>query len=137
MTDIQILLRALAMYENGQKYKPSMASFLNLYSKEMKAADRNAVANVKASLERFFAASAALDPSLLRTRSRGFSVLAFESLFQAALKKGAGPDKPIRPESVQRLRDDSQYLNFTQAKTGDTVNVKGRLGRAMQIIELA
>jgi hypothetical protein len=139
MNDIQVLLRALAMYGRGSDYKPSMASFLNRFSKEMKQAGDSEVERYRLITENFFRSTAGIDPTLFQTRSGGFSVLAFESVFQAALLNGLenNPDLRIDPSSVRELRGDAEYRKFTEAKTGDTVNVKGRLSRARHLIRLS
>lgn len=137
MTDVQILLRGLALHAEGDNYRPSMAGFLNRFSKEMRDAPASKVEKMKATLNTFFAMSMDLDAKLFRTRS-GFSVLTFESVFAASVGKAmAGQPSAIKPESISRLREDPEYKEFTEAKTADTKNVKGRLSRARAIIELA
>lgn len=139
MNDMQVLLRALAMHGKGNDYKPSMASFLNRFSKDMKEADAAEVQRYRDITEQFFASTVGLDPTLFQTRSSGFSVLTFESVFQAALLNGleSDPTLKIEPASIQALRDDPNYRKFTEAKTGDTVNVKGRLDRARTLIRVS
>lgn len=139
MNDMQVLLRALAMYGRGDDYKPSMASFLNRFSKDMKQAGDSEVERYRLITERFLRSTAVIDPTLFQTRSSSFSVLVFEAVFRAALLNGLAnePDLRIDPSSIQSLREDSEYRKFTEAKTGDTVNVKGRLSRARQLIRLS
>lgn len=137
MRDVEILLRALAMYAKGDDYRPSMAGFLNRFSKDMKSAGEPDVQRMRDVLETFFSISRNLDPTLFRTRS-GFSVLTFESVFGAAVNLAISmlAHKEISAESVSRLRADPEYKEFTEAKTGNARNVKGRLARARAIVEL-
>jgi hypothetical protein len=139
MNDIQVLLRAMAMFGSGDNYKPSMASFLNRFSKDMKEADEAEVERYRVLTTGFLRATRDVDPTLFQTRSSGFSVLAFESIFQAALLNGLekNPNLQIDPASVRELREDPGYRKFTEAKTGDSVNVRGRLSRARQLIRLS
>lgn len=139
MNDMQVLLRALAMYDRGGEYKPSMASFLNRFSKDMKQATGSEVERYRLMTERFLHASGEIHPTLFQTRASGFSVLTFESVFQAALLNGLENDQDLQidPSSIEELREDPEYREFTKAKTGDTVNVKGRLNRARHLIRLS
>lgn len=137
MRDIELLLRAAAMHYDGDAYRPSMSAFLNKFSKNRKAAGQRAADEGRALFDRFFTSTDLLDHDTFRTRS-GFSVLAFESVFYAALRKDAGRLGALKidPASVQRLREDPVYRSHAEAKTGDTVNVKGRLARGMALVEL-
>ena len=116
-----------------------MASFLNRFSKVMKEAADSEVERYRLITMNFLRSTLEIEPTLFQTRSSGFSVLAFESVFQAALLNGleSNPDLRIDPSSVQELREDAEYRKFTEAKTGDTVNVKGRLDRARHLIRLS
>jgi hypothetical protein len=124
------------MFYDGDDYRPSMTSFLNKFCKKMREGNGPELSSVQEILDRFFAASTGLNESLFRTRS-GFSVLAFETVFRAASLSGLDAGLKIDAASVSRLREDDQYRGFTEAKTNDTANVKGRLARGLAIIGVA
>ena len=135
MRDIEVLLRALAMHDQGDTYRPSMTAFLNRYCKQAKSFTKEQINQLAALMDRFFGAASELDNADFRTRS-GFSLLLFESVFAGAVAqmKETDPGETINPISIQALRDDEDYRSFTERKTNDTVNVKGRLGRGRALV---
>ncbi len=137
MRDIEILLRAVALHELGDAYRPSMTSFLNRYSKQAKAYGEAELDELRSLLDWFFKAARDLTNAVFRTRS-GFSVLLFESVFNGAVHSRSGPldTRAIDPASVLALRDDQAYRDHTEVKTNDTVNVNGRLARGRALVHL-
>lgn len=135
MRDVEILLRAIAMYYDGDSYRPSMTSFLNKFCKRAKETGRPSAEEVEELFDQFFDAASLLSGELFRTKS-GFSVMAFESVFRAALKQRISPGQKIDPQSVAALRADPEYREWTEVRTNDTSNVLGRLQRGEQLVRV-
>lgn len=137
LSDTEILLRALAMYSEGDDYSTSMARFLNRFSKQAQSFDAEKVAAQKSLLEWFIAEVAATegDQSVFLTRNGRFSVTMFEAAFTAAAKL-RDRNSEYRPsiEQLAVLRDDDEFLGYSKAGSSHKSNVAGRLSRALAIL---
>ncbi len=84
MRDIEVLLRAVAMWRFGNSYAPSMVKFLNRFSKEAQAYDQDEIEAVHQTLEWFMDATSSLPRSVFLSRQSKFMVTLFEAVFASA-----------------------------------------------------
>jgi hypothetical protein len=135
MRDIEVLLRAIAMWRAGDRYAPSMVKFLNQFSKEAKGFDETELRRIALVTERVFAAIGKIDRSLFLTKQQRVSIPLFESVFTAtaeSLEDDSG--WTIDPDAVAQLAESSEYSKHTQDQTTTTVHVAGRLDIARQLL---
>ena len=141
MKDVEILLRGFAMLVSGESYRPSMDKFLNRFSLEARAFDGAHLEKLQGLLQSFLNSCQDLPPDAFHSTQGRFSPMIFESVFVAvcdgAYKQQIEIHGSIDLESLYALKDDPEFRNATQSKTSDSSNVRTRLSRARQILELA
>lgn len=136
--DIEFILRGFALLCEHESYQPSMTKFLNTFSKKAKSFDQEALCYMRDLFVSFLDACSDLSPTDLFTNSR-FNVSVFDSIFVATcvdsfrLKKLV--EKKIVPESIQVLRKNPEFSDFTQSDTANTKNVLGRIRLAKEIVK--
>lgn len=139
MKDIEILLRAFAMLISGDQYKPSMTRFLNLTSKKCSKLSDDKVDY----LEKLFVSF--LDSCSLLTEKAFFGAQAkrvnisyidavFAAQCSAAFSQMSLLLKPIKPEKLAQLKQDSDFVEAAQFDTASSKNVALRLGKAKTIL---
>ena len=136
MRDVEILLRATALWQRGDAYTPSMVRFLNAYSKTAGALAREELDEVLAGIERFLHATTEVPRDLFLNRQRRFSRLVFETVFVAiadASKKHA--NWIVDPESIKTLVASDEYKANTLKQTTGTSFVQGRLAAGRKYIK--
>lgn len=139
MKDIEALLRSSSMFVDGEAYRPSMASFLNKFSKKAAKFTSEQVSSLERELVWFFDhACSELPADAFQTREGRFSVTLLESVFGAAIgRRTSDGDGILEATKIVDLRDSSEFRGFTEARSGDTANVKGRLALARNRITLS
>lgn len=138
LRDTEILLRAVAMYCNGDQYGSSMAQFFNRFSKQAMGFTESRVSDLQSTLEWFIDAVSSFDaePGLFSSKNGRFSVTTFEAAFRAA-----GRLRSMRPtyepdlSALLALREDESFLEFSKAGSSHKSNVAGRLARAFEILD--
>jgi Protein of unknown function DUF262 len=138
MRDVELLLRVFALLIDGEKYKPSMASFLNEFSRYARKFEAHTIKLYSDIFNLFFEANPSLSRDALRKGSR-LSIAVFESLFIYACLptlESNGKTKPlqINASSLHLLAEDNQFKKHLQEGTTKTDNVKGRIRRAKEIL---
>ncbi|MEI6896594.1 MAG: DUF262 domain-containing protein [Psychromonas sp.] len=136
--DVETILRFFALYENFEKYKAPMPSFLNKYME----VNRNMDEGKRSELEQLFERTTSLlldacGPSLFKT-SGTFLLSKFDAVtvgFAKALVAGATFEKEEINSKVQQLLDHEYYKKFTVEFINDTGNVKGRINTAIEIFK--
>jgi len=128
MRDIEVLLRGVAMWQQGNNYAPSMVRFLNRYSKHAQSFTEAQVSDVESTLDWFLSTTTEVPRTAFLTPQGRFSLPLFESVFAAAGQLRDSPRKwELNPETVDAIKSDSQFLEYSQEQTTNTSNVKGRL----------
>ena len=133
--DIEVLLRAIAVWMEGDSYKPSMVKFLNNFSRKAQSLTSDQILRIRESFEWFLSSARDIDPTAFQTRQGKFSVLLFEAVFAAACTLNAnGKDVILSTDSVERIRSDQTFQSHAQQRTTDTSNVTGRRQRALEVL---
>jgi hypothetical protein len=140
MKDCEIILRSLAMLIDGSNYQPSMIKFLNVFSRRMKSAKPDQIVYLENLFTSFLTACAALPPKAFVVNRGRFSISIFESVFTAAC---AAPfadrdlvTKPIPPELIAALKENTQFMEAAQKTTAGKPNVEARLRIAREMLTL-
>ena len=140
MKDVEILLRGFAMLIQGDSYRPSMVKFLNSFSEKARGFDASELSRLQSLLDSFLETCSELSPDAFHSTQGRFSPMIFESVFVATCQRAfAGNEKitgKIDIGSLNRLKDDQTFRNATQSRTSAPTNVKARLSRAFEILEL-
>ncbi len=136
LRDTEILLRASAMYIEGQNYSSSMTKFLNSFSKNAMDFTNAEVAEMQQRLEWFITAVASMERSdLFRTGGGRFSVTGFEAGFSAACRLHESDAGYLpRAERLELLGSDEEMIGFAAAGSSHKSKVAGRLKRAYELL---
>lgn len=136
MKDIEILLRGFAMLILKDKYSPSMTKFLNKFSLSTKKFQSENIEYLKELFGVFVSYCNALDSKIFFNKSGRFNISVYESIFYAVCKDAfERKDLNIRNigiESVNDLKSDSSFVEYTQSNTASYNNVTKRLDLAYQ-----
>jgi hypothetical protein len=157
MRDVEILLRGFAMMISSDEYAPSMKRFLNIFSKKARllfgAVPREEPATVAAEdakrdlerteklqsvqniFERFVESTKDLPDRAFYGKATGkFNVSVFDAVFTAVTqpmwRNESDKIAAIAATSLDRLKEDSEFVGATLRATADTSNVRKRLERA-------
>lgn len=133
--DIEVLLRGIAVWLEGEGYRPSMLQFLNNFSRTAQSFDDEKISNIKDTVEWFIHASADVDPSTFLTRQPKFSVPIFEAVFAAACtlhtqKRGV----KLTTGTLEMLKSDETFQSHAQQMTTNRTSVLGRRSRALELL---
>lgn len=133
--DIEVLLRAIAVWIEADNYKPSMVKFLNNFSRKAQGFSDRQIANVRKTFEWFLEATKGADPVAFQTRQAKFSVPLFEAIFAAACSLHAsGKAVSLTTSAVEAVKTDEKFQAHAQQRTTDAVNVLGRRQRARKLL---
>lgn len=139
LRDVEILLRAFAMLEDGASYSTSMPRFLNMYSKKKTDAGEDQVNYLQELFEGFLRSASSLSDTVFmgEKKNRKFNVNLFEAVFVMstinAFKEGKIPEQKIDQNSVDALKNDEEFLEASIAQTTNSSNVHKRLDRAASV----
>lgn len=137
MEDIQVLLRAVALLDNGDMYAPSMTQFLNRYSEQAKANDSDKNMFLVDLFEAFLITTRSL-PGDVFIRNNRFNVMLFEAVFIAACRESWRTRDinvhPVSREDILALENDDDFKRATMEGTTKSINVKSRIERAEKLI---
>jgi hypothetical protein len=135
MRDIEVLLRGIAMWKDGDAYTPSMVKFLNGFSKAARKFDADEISEVAAGVDAFLRANADVPRTHYLTRQQRFSLPLFESVFAAtAAKLEVDPGWALPASAVADLAASPEFQAFSQEQTTNTSNVKGRLAVGRKVL---
>ena len=140
MKDIEILLRGIAMLVNGEKYAPSMIRFLNEFSQESRdhSGERNDY--LRKLFESFLQACEGMPEGVFIKDNNRFNIALYEAVFTVACKKAHAESRMIKHaldwDRVRELGRDGEFSQASKAGTTSTTNVKTRLSRAQEILDI-
>ena len=136
MKDVEILLRGFAMLIDGATYTPSMVRFLNSFSQNAKSYNKNKLEQLQKLLDSFLDSCQNLPPNSFHSTKGRFSPMIFESVFVAACQKayhaGQVVKGKIELDSLNYLKENSEFRSATQSQTTSQSNVKKRIERAQE-----
>ncbi|MBH0109176.1 DUF262 domain-containing protein [Salinibacterium sp. NG22] len=138
MRDVEVLLRGIAIWKNGETYSPSMVKFLNRFSKEAGKLDEKTMDEIETVVDKVLNALDGLPRAPFLTKQQRFSLPFFEAVFAVAAKKfESGEAWTLDAELLQELADSEEFQGFTQEQTTNTSHVKGRLNVAERVLNRA
>ena len=128
--DIEIILRAFALLEDGDNYSPKMVNFLNKFSKKSKKFTTDHTNYLYELFLSFLDSCSELEKKAFFRNNR-FSHTLFESVFVVVCKKAFHNNKKkkkkIDPESFENLKNDENFTSFLQNGSSSSDNIKGRI----------
>jgi uncharacterized protein with ParB-like and HNH nuclease domain len=139
MKDIEIILRGFAMLENGDKYKTTMARFLNDYSGESKENTNEKNRYLKDLFISFSSMCSKLPDGIFLNKSTNkFNIALYEAVFAATckpcLQANVLVSKLIEEDRIVELENDVIFKQAASARTTNAANVHFRLSRAYEIL---
>lgn len=135
MKDVELLLRSFAMAYERMNYKPSLANFLNKFSKKARAFDKTENAYLENLFMTFLEHIKNVSPDVfVSEKSRRFNIFLFEAVFASlATKKIANREVfvgQIDQAKLHAILDDKEFQDACVAGTTNTTNVFKRLNVA-------
>lgn len=139
MKDVELLLRAYAMLINNSTYAPSLVKFLNSFSRDAKKFDKEKNTYLRDLFESFLLATTDLPNSIFVNKNNyRFNIALFEAVFTAvcttAYKNHDIVKQKLTEKEIESLRTDPAFSDASLYGTTQTVNVKIRINRALEII---
>lgn len=135
MRDIEVLLRGVAMWKQGETYAPSMVKFLNGFAKSAKNYTRQDMTEVSQVFGTFLNAVQGVPRGAFLTRQQRFSLPLFEAVFAVtAVQLERDPDLQLDGDSVQILAASEDFRSHSQEQTTSTRHVRGRLDAAKEML---
>jgi uncharacterized protein with ParB-like and HNH nuclease domain len=139
MKDVEVILRGFAMLIEGANYRPSMAKFLNEFSRHCRANSEEKNTYLEQLFTSFLSASEYIPAdTFVSSRTRRFSIAlyeaAFTALFRAAFDARELFNGVIDAARIRELDLDPQFVEASEKASADTSNVALRLSRARAIL---
>lgn len=138
MKDVEIILRAFALLLENKTYSPSMTQFLNSFSKKSRAFTGDSLDYFRQLFEKFCEYTLTLGNAVFTTTKGKFSITVFESIFVALCEEAAAKKnfdiKKTDQTKIDKLKQNTDYINATQDNTAGKKNVETRLRLAKEIL---
>lgn len=138
--DLEFLVRGYAMLFSHSEYKATMTKFLNKFSKRANNFDDQMVNYLDDLLKSFLESCSSLKEKSFYSQANKFSISLFEAVFVAVceepfLKKEYVTGR-ISQDSIETLKNDSEFFDASRESVTSVKNVKARISRAKDLIEL-
>ena len=138
--DIELILRSLALLQDGDYYTPKMVTFLNSFSQKSKKFEKEYIDYLFHLFLSFVSACSTRGEKAFFRNNR-FSKTLFESVFVAActapFKNQTTIKGKIDTTSFKTLKNDELFLSFLKSGSSSSENIRGRLSRAKEIIKIS
>lgn len=139
LTDVEAILRVLAMSFYKNEYRATISGFLNAFSNSTKTWDDAKVNFTKELWNSFFTSTSQCTVDDFRTGGNRLSITLFESVFYAAsfssIQSGVVNMPEITSEYIQKLKVDEEFVEHSTGKTTRRESVNRRAERAREILE--
>lgn len=140
MKDVELLLRSFAMADGYKNYKPSLASFLNTYSKNAKAFDEGKTNYLHALFISYLKSIASISQEkFISPKSRRFNIFLFEAMFAVLANKHLDQNQLINRlitnDEVDRILQNDDFNQACIAGTTNTANVLKRFEVVEEILK--
>lgn len=136
-SDIELILRSLALLQDGDDYSPKMVTFLNNFSRKSKNFKVQHVEYLKKIFISFIDACSELGDKAFFRNNR-FSKTLFESTFVAVCKKSFSNTSfvtgKIEKASFEALKNDGTFVSYLKSGSSSTDSISKRIERAEDII---
>ncbi len=139
MKDVELLLRGYAFMLQGDQYTPSLAKFLNKFSKNAKRFNKEQLNYYETFFESILKCTVKLpSDAFMNRKTRRFHTFLFEALLfklgNTLIPKNLLPTELIRIEDLKALEEDVIFLNASIAGTTNKENIERRFERALEIL---
>lgn len=142
MKDVEIMVRALAMLIDGERYAPSMTRFLNSFSKMCQGKTANEIEYLSNLFKSFLEKTIALPREVfINPATNRLDLALFEAVFTAACGDAYRATRMLSEHgmlneaSVSALGADVEFREASQSATTDRRNVVARLRLGREYIE--
>jgi hypothetical protein len=141
MKDIELLLRCFAMAYEYKNYKPSLANFLNNFSKKAKGFNEEEINYLESLFESFLNSIKNVDPDLfVSEKSRRFNIFLFESVFASIasrkIKEASIFDYELSQDVIEDILNDKEFHNACIGATTNSSKVFSRFAIAEKHLKL-
>lgn len=138
--DVEFLVRGFAMLFSHSEYKATMTKFLNKFSKNANNFDDEMVNYLDNLFQSFLESCSRLNEKSFYSQANKFSISLFEAVFVAVcedsfLNKGLVTGR-ILQDSIETLKSDPKFFDASRESVTSVKNVKTRISRAKDLIEL-
>jgi len=117
--DVEMVLRVIALAEDGDNYEKPMKEFLNRFMRKQRGASEADLASLRANFERAVKVAQVLGPRPFR-RSAGFNAAIFDGVMTAILKSDvATVDASDFKARYEALLADKDFIAMTSSGTTD------------------
>lgn len=136
--DVEMMLRALALYTDHSKYSGAMVKFLNSFSKRAMNFDAQTVQQYEHLLERFLQLAQDLPANSFKKDGR-FNLSLFEAVFCAVadtidFESGQG-GVVFTQQLLEELKNDPSFIDLSRHSTSHAANVRDRLSIAASYLQ--
>lgn len=138
--DIELILRSIALLDEGDNYSSKMVTFLNSFSQKSKNFSDEKIQYLNDLFISFVKSCSELKEKAFFRNNR-FSNTLFEAVFIAACdsfyENNALLDDKISMESFESLKNDEKFVSFLMSGSSSKEKIKGRIQRAKELIKFA
>lgn len=140
MKDVELLLRCIAMGHEYRAYKPSLANFLNNFSKKAKEFSDDKISYLEKLFVSFLMSIKNIDQEIfVSEKSRRFNIFLFEAIFATEafvkIKSEAFFESEQDPEVIKKIVNDADFQEACVAGTTNTTNVFKRFDVAEKYLQ--
>lgn len=133
--DVEVLLRATAMWKRGPEYTPSMTAFLNRFAQHAASWNADDLASLTETWEWFLTRVSTADATALRAVSGRLSVAIFDATFAAlARRKAVAGDFAVPAGFLASLVADKTFRENVDDRPTDRAHVRARVQRAEEVL---
>lgn len=133
--DVEVLLRATAMWKRGPKYTPSMTAFLNRFAQHAATWGADDLTSLSDTWDWFLTSVSATDAPVLRSPSGRLSVAMFDASFAAVSRRRAvAGDFNLPAGFFEALVSDKTFRDNVDDRPTDRAHVRARVQRAEEVL---
>ena len=139
MNELEVLVRAFAMLEMHEEYKPPMRVFLNKFSERAKKFSSDQIDALEKLFRDFWTSCENLDINSFKNEKGKFVISHFDAIFVAVcdeIRKNELNNRKINYQSLVELKSDKVFFEASQLRTAQTGHVKKRIVMAKKYIVL-
>lgn len=130
--DVEIILRGFAMLMDFTNYVPSMVKFLNQFSKKCKAHTKEQNEYLQNLFLSFLESCSELpNDAFINKSNKRFNISLYEAVFTAACSPAFSKreliQSKINPESIERIKTNSEFTDAASEGTTKVANVNLRI----------
>ena len=139
MKDVEVLLRGFAMLIEGHNYTPSMAKFLNKFSKQCKKLTDEQNVYLEQLFMSFLDACGSLpNDAFINKRTSRFNIALYEAIFSVTCKPFFANneliDNSLSYSLVKQIESDADFLEASTEGTTSKANVFTRLDATRKLM---